>query len=158
MKLHVICGVVALVLALPAVAQTARNRSDESRASDNRRSERRAVDAAPLRCDGRLATIRTSNVRAGKWDEFSRAVAAHGNWYARHGGGATVKLARVVSRNPRSGVSGYADRQAVTITVFRDANARAPQHDKSWDEFVAAYAASSQVAHEQRVCLPSSLT
>jgi len=162
MKLHLICGLAAVVLTLPATAQTPRtrgfySRSNQSRATESRATDRRASDdrAAPLRCNGQLATIRTSTVRPGKWDEFARAVAAHDSWYAHHGGGAKVTLARVVHRNPRNGASGYADGEAVTITVFRDAAGRALQHDRGWDDFVSAYAASSQVAHEARVCLPT---
>ena len=136
MKLHLICGLAALVLTLPVTAQTPSrgyyNRSYHSGTTESRANDRRSnYDAgAPLRCNGQLATIRTSTVRPGKWDEFARAVAAHDSWYAHHGGGAKVTLARVVHRNPRSGASGYADGAAVTITVFRDANSRAPQHDR----------------------------
>jgi len=161
MKLHLFCGLAALALTLPATAQTPSrgyyNRSRDSRASDSRANDRRASydRAAPLRCNGQLATIRTSTVRPGKWDEFARAVAAHDSWYAHHGGSAKVTLARVIHRNPRSGASDYADGEAVTITVFRDANGSVPQHDRGWDDFVSAYAASSQVAKEARVCLPA---
>jgi hypothetical protein len=153
MKLHLICGVAALVLALPSDAAAAGKKPFHRAATAP--SKVADTEVAPLRCDGRLATIRTSAVRPGKWDEFQHAVTAHGEWYAQHGGGATVRLARVLHRNPRSGTSDYADREAVTITVFRDARAHAPQHDKAWDDFVAAYAASSRVEHEQRVCLPA---
>jgi len=166
MKLHLFCGMAALALTLPATAQTPSrgyyNRPRESRASYSRATDNRANDrrgnydrAAPLPCNGKLATIRTSTVRPGKWDEFARAVAAHDSWYAHHGGGAKVTLARVVHRNPRSGASDYADGEAVTITVFRDAKGSAPQHDRGWDDFVSAYATSSQVANEARVCLPA---
>jgi hypothetical protein len=123
----VLSGACALLFAFPASAQ------------------RRAADYPP--CAGNIATIRVSAVKPGKWAAFSRAVADHRAWYARHGGPASVSLARVIDRGR------YSDGEAVTITVFRDP-AKAPERDAAWNAFVAAYAATSTIKEERRVCLP----
>lgn len=120
-----------LLLATPALAQ---------------RSGERAPLAA---CDGTVTTIRTSTVRPGGWREFQRAVAAHAAWYAAHGAPARVTLARVFDR------AGYSEREAVTVTSWRDAS-RQVTHDAAWDRFVALYKASSTIKNEVRVCLPRS--
>ena len=109
-------------------------------------AQRRAAPDYPP-CAGNIATIRISTVKPGKWSAFARAVADHKAWYARHGSPASVGLARVVERGR------YSDGEAVTITTFRDTG-KAPVRDRAWDAFVKAYAASSTIKEERRVCLP----
>lgn len=132
MRHRVMAGAFALLLAFSASGPVAAQR-------------RAAPDYPP--CAGTIATIRISTVKPGQWRAFAQAVADHKAWYARHGSPASVSLARVVERGR------YSDGEAVTITTFRDTG-KAPVRDRAWDAFVKAYAASSTIKEERRVCLP----
>ncbi|MEI9963732.1 MAG: hypothetical protein WDM92_02575 [Caulobacteraceae bacterium] len=107
--------------------------------------------APPPPCDGRYATLRLSAVNAGKWAEFEKAVHDQAAWYAARRLTAYPKMVRILHADPS--VAGYADDEAVTITVHPDIT-ETIQPDADWNAFVAEFRDSSTIKEERQVCLP----
>ena len=126
MKIKHLMAATALVLAGPALAQT----------------------AGP-RCDGEVQVIRVSTLKGGATvADFQKVVSDHMAWYRAHGFKANVqRVGRVMTPD------GLAADKVVTVHVNAPGVPR-DKRDADWDKFVAGYRAISDITSEQLVCFP----
>jgi len=111
---------------------------------------RAAAPGAACPAGTRFATIRHTDVKAGQWATFAKAVADHTAWYASHKDATRTVLGRVLAPAAKGGVLAT---EAVTITYY--SGKPQPEHDAAYAAFIAEYKASSTVKDDVRACLPS---
>ncbi len=115
---------------------------------------------APLACDGRMATVRVSEIKSGGTAEgFQAAVAAHKAWYAAHNLAADqIFAARVVVRDEKTHAASYSDKHFMTFHIHATVpgSAPGPKHDEAYDQFVKLYRDNSEIKSEYAICMPNS--
>jgi len=115
-----------------------------------------AAQTAPLACDGRMATVRVSEVPAtGTSTGFLAAVAAQKAWYAAHAPNDEVYASPVIVRDEKTKQRAYSTKQYITFHIRGAAAGPAPQHDEAYDAFVKLYRANSEIKSEYNLCLPN---
>jgi len=118
------------------------------------------AQSASLACEGRIATVRVSEIKAGGTvDGFLAAVAAHKAWYAAHGMAAEQIFAtRVIVRDEKTRAQSYSDKQFLTFHIHASAPGQAqpgPKHDEAYDAFVKLYRDNSDIKSEYNMCMPN---
>jgi hypothetical protein len=111
---------------------------------------------APLACDGHLATVRVSEIKAGgSVDGFLAAVAAHKAWYASHGvQGDQIFATRISIRDEKTRARSYSDKQLMTFHIHGSTQP-GPKHDEAYDAFVKLYRDNSDIKSEHDICMPN---
>ena len=114
-----------------------------------------AAQGAPLACDGRVTTVRVSEIKpGGSVDGFLAAVDAHQAWYKAHGVPDAIFATRVILRDEKTRVRSYSDKQFMTFHVHASTQA-GPKHDEAYDAFVKLYSQNSDIKSEYNICLPN---
>jgi hypothetical protein len=110
--------------------------------------------AAKFACEGRLTTVRVSEIPAtGTVEGFLAAVAAHKAWYASHGTKDEIFASPMVVRDEKTRERSYSKTQFMTFHV--SSNSAQPDHDAAYDAFVKLYRANSVIKSENSICLPN---
>ena len=113
-----------------------------------------AQNAAPV-CDGRMATVRVSEIKqGGTMEGFLAAVAAHKAWYLGKGSADEIFASRVVVRDEKTHAQMYSDKQFMTFHI-RAGNGPGPKHDGGYDAFVKLYREHSDIKSEYNICMPN---
>ena len=109
---------------------------------------------APLACDGNLATVRISEIKAGgSVDGFLAAVAAHKAWYVSHGvEGDQIFATRIVLRDEKTRARSYSNKEFMTFHIH--GSTPSPKHDEAYDAFVKLYRENSDIKSEHDICMP----
>jgi hypothetical protein len=115
-----------------------------------------SAQSAPLACDGHIATVRLSEIKAsGTPEGFLAAVAAHKAWYASHGVTSDEIFAtRVIVRDEKTRARSYSDKFFMTFHIH-GSNQPGPKHDEGYDAFVKLYRDNSDIKEEHDICMPS---
>ena len=110
----------------------------------------------PLACDGRLATVRISDITpTGTTKGFMEAVAAHRAWLFSHGMSKDeVITVPVVARDEKTKARSYSDKQFWSMHIH-GSNGPEPKHDEAYDAFVKMYRDNSDIKSAYDICLPS---
>ena len=111
---------------------------------------------APLACDGRMATVRISEITPnGTAMGFMQAVAAHKAWVFSHGlTKDEIITVPVVVRDEKTKARSYSDKQFLSIHIH-GSNGPGPKHDEAYDAFVKMYRDNSDIKSAYDVCLPN---
>jgi hypothetical protein len=114
------------------------------------------AQAAPLACEGRIATVRVSELTpAGSMSRFMAAVAAHKAWYVAHGvTNDEIFATRVILRDEKTHEQTYSDKQFVSFHIH-GSRAPGPKHDEAYDAFVRMYRENSEIKSEYNICMPN---
>jgi hypothetical protein len=112
---------------------------------------------AQVACDGRIATVRVSEIKEGGTAAgFLAAVAAQKAWYASHGAaGDEIFASPVILRDAKTRAQSYSDKQFITFHVRGSNKQGAPQHDEAYDAFVKLFRDNSEIKSEYNVCWPA---
>jgi len=118
------------------------------------------AQTAPLACEGRIATVRVSEIKAGGTvDGFMAAMAAHKAWYGAHGMPAEqIFASRVIVSDEKTRAQSYSDKQFLSFHIHAPASRPAqpgPKHDEAYDAFVKLYHDNSDIKSEYNVCMPN---
>jgi len=114
------------------------------------------AQSAPLSCDGRMATVRISEIKAGgSVDGFKAAVAAHKAWYAAREPKDEIFATPVIVRDEKTRAQSYSEKQFMTFHI-RGTRQPGPKHDDAYAAFVKLYSENSDIKSEYNVCLPNS--
>jgi hypothetical protein len=110
----------------------------------------------PLACDGRMATVRISEITpAGTAKGFMEAVAAHRAWVSSHGlNKDEIITVPVIVRDEKTHARSYSDKQFWSIHIHGSAGPE-PKHDEAYDAFVKLYRANSDIKSAYDICLPA---
>ena len=112
-----------------------------------------AQNAMPA-CDGRMATVRISEIKPGGTVEgFMAAVAAHKVWYKGKGSADEIFVSRILVRDEKTHAQTYSDKQFMTFHI-RAGSGPGPAHDEGYDAFVKLYRENSDIKSEYNVCMP----
>jgi hypothetical protein len=103
-------------------------------------------------CDGTVAVIRVSDIKAESMDKFLAAVAAQKDWYASHGLPDKIFVTKIIDRD----ASAYSTTQAITYHFYGNGNAN-PKHDAAWDAFVKMFSESSTIKAGYLSCVPKEM-
>jgi hypothetical protein len=112
---------------------------------------------APLACDGRIATVRISELTAnGTVKGFMGAVAAHQAWYISHGlTKEEIITVPVITRDEKTHARSYSDKQFWSIHIHGSSGPE-PKHDDAYNAFVKMYRDNSDIKSAYDICLPAS--
>ena len=115
-----------------------------------------SAQTAPMACDGHMATVRLSEIKAGgNVDGFMKAVAAHKAWFESHGvKGDQIFSARVIVRDEKTKARVYSDKQFMTFHIH-GSTAPTPPHDAAYDAFVKLYNENSEIKESHDICMPN---
>jgi hypothetical protein len=115
------------------------------------------AQTAPLACDGRLATVRISEITpGGSVKGFRDAVAAHKAWvFSRGLTKDEITTVPVIVRDDKTHVRSYSDKQFWSIHIH-GSNEPDPKHDETYDAFVKMYRDNSDIKSAFDICLPNS--
>lgn len=111
----------------------------------------------PLACNGSVAIVRVSEIKAGGTMEgFMNAVAAHRAWYRNNGiTDNEIYAARVIVRDEHTGVESYSDTEVLTFHINPPAAERTPKRgDDAWNAYVKMYRDNSDLKSEYMTCMP----
>jgi hypothetical protein len=113
-----------------------------------------SAQSAPLACDGRMATVRISEIAAtGTPAGFLAAVAAQKAWYESKGVADEIFVSRIVVRDEKPRAQSYSEKQFMTFHI-RASSAPGPTHDGGYDAFVKLFRENSDIKSEYNVCMP----
>ena len=113
-----------------------------------------AAPAMPA-CDGVYNVVRLSEITpGGSMGKFMAAVAAHQDWYAKHGYPDVIFATRILDRDPKSGAFSYSDKQVLTYHYSKSAVPPAA-HDAAWDAYVKMYRDTSTIKSTYVTCVPA---
>ena len=116
-----------------------------------------APASKPLACDGNIAIVRVSKIKAGGTVEgFMNAVDAHRAWYRNNGiKDDEIYAARVIVRDEHTGVESYSDTEVLTFHINPPAADRIPRRgDDAWNAYVKMYRDNSDLESEYMTCMP----
>ncbi len=110
---------------------------------------------APLACDGRLATVRISEITAsGSVRGFMAAVAAHKAWVSSHGlTKDEIVTVPVIDRDEATHARSYSNKQFFSIHIH-GSNGPEPKHDDAYEAFVKMYRDNSDIKSAYDICVP----
>ena len=110
----------------------------------------------PLACEGRIATVRVSEIKPeGSVSGFLAAVAAHKAWYVSHGVTNDEILAMpVINRDATTRAQSYSDKQFMSFHIH-GSRQPGPKHDDAYEAFVKLYRDNSDIKSEYNICLPN---
>ena len=116
-----------------------------------------AQQAEPLACDGRIATVRVSEIKpGGTVAGFLAAVAAHKAWTIAHGvNNDEIFATRVVIRDEKTRQQSYSEKELMTFHIH-GSRQPGPKHDEAYDAFVKMYRDNSDMKSEYNICMPNS--
>ena len=115
-----------------------------------------AAQSAPLACDGRITTVRISEIKPdGSVEGFLAAVAAHKAWTISHGvTNDEIYATRIVLRDEKTREQTYSTKQLMTFHIH-GSRQPGPKHDEAYDAFVKLYRDNSDIKSEYNICLPN---
>jgi hypothetical protein len=115
-----------------------------------------SAQSAPLACDGRIATVRVSEIKPeGTVDGFLAAVAAHKAWTISHGvTNDEIYATRIILRDEKTREQTYSTKQLMTFHIH-GSRQPGPKHDEAYDAFVKLYRDNSDIKSEYNICLPN---
>lgn len=110
----------------------------------------------PLACDGRIATVRVSEIKpGGSAGGFMAAVAAHKAWYVAHGvTNDEIFATRVILRDATTRAQSYSEKEFMTFHIH-GSRQPGPKHDDAYEAFVKLYRENSDIKSEYNICLPN---
>jgi hypothetical protein len=108
--------------------------------------------AATPACDGTIAVVRVSDIKAESMDKFLAAVAAQKDWYASHGLADKIFVTKIIDRS----AGAYSTTQAITYHFYGTASSE-PKHDAVWDAFVKMFSESSTIKAGYLTCIPKEM-
>ena len=110
----------------------------------------------PLACDGRIATVRVSEIKpTGSVEGFLAAVAAHKAWTLSHGiTNDEIFATRVILRDEKTHEQTYSTKELMTFHIH-GSRQPGPKHDEAYDAFVKLYRDNSDIKSAYDICLPN---
>ena len=111
-----------------------------------------ATPALPA-CDGAMAIVRVSDIKAESMDKFLAAVDAQKAWYASHGLPDKIFVTKIIDR----GAAAYSVTQAITYHFYGNGAGTEPKHDSGWDAFVKLFSDSSTIKAGYLTCIPKAM-
>src|SRR5579863_8045963 len=114
------------------------------------------AQSTPLACDGRIATVRVSEIKpTGSVEGFLAAVAAHKAWTISHGlTNDEIFATRVILRDEKSREQTYSTKELMTFHIH-GSRQPGPKHDEAYDAFVKLYRDNSDIKSAYDICLPN---
>jgi hypothetical protein len=103
-------------------------------------------------CDGTIAVVRVSDIKAESMDKFLAAVAAQKEWYASHGLPDKIFVTKIIDRS----AGAYSTTQGITYHFYGPASSE-PKHDAAWDAFVKLFSESSTIKAGYLTCVPKEM-
>jgi len=114
-----------------------------------------SAQSTPLACDGRMATVRISEITAsGTPAGFLAAVAAQKAWFMSKGVADGIFVSRIMVRDEKARAQSYSEKQYMTFHIRAD-SAPGPKHDEGYDAFVKLFRENSAIKSEYNVCMPN---
>ena len=114
-----------------------------------------SAQSTPLACDGRMATVRVSEITAtGTPAGFLAAVAAQKAWYESKGVKDEIFVSRIAVRDEKTRAQAYSEKQFMTFHI-RGGSGPGPAHDAGYDAFVKLFRENSDIKSEYNVCMPN---
>ena len=115
-----------------------------------------AFAQSPVKCDGEIATVRVSEIKAGgSMEGFMKAMDAHLAWYRSHGvTDNQIYGAPVIVRDEKTKERKYSDKEMMTFHVNPPSGDRDPKKDDAYEAFVKMYRDNSDIKFTYSVCLP----
>ena len=109
-------------------------------------------------CSGTWAIVRLTEISQGSdVDQYMHALAAHKEWYRKHGYKDQIFVAKILERDPKTNESRYSEHLVISYH-FIEPDSKPPVHDAEWESYVKEYMRTSTIKEQYVACIPTEHT